>query len=132
MKRPKRTPNVPDREQARRNKQGATGVFPSGNIELSQKVDSRVEQAARESALRFGKLIRERREALDMRQDDLALAAGVGRRFVIDLEAGKPRCQLGKSLVVAIAVGLHPFDPTSAEDNALLPDLPDIESKHGR
>jgi len=72
--------------------------------------------------------VRERREALGMRQDDLALATGLGRRFIIELEAGKPTCQLGKALLVAEAVGLRPLDLMSAgagDDNALLPDLPD-------
>jgi DNA-binding XRE family transcriptional regulator len=105
------------------------GSFPVGNIARSDRDRSSVEKAARDNALRFGKLIRERREALGMRQDDLALATGVGRRFVIDLEAGKPGCQLGKSLVVATAVGLRPFDLVSAEEGAL---LPDIEGTDGR
>jgi transcriptional regulator with XRE-family HTH domain len=72
-------------------------------------------------------LVRERREALKMRQDDLALATGVGRRFILELEAGKPSCQLGRALLVAAAVGLRPFDLMSAngDDNALLPDLAD-------
>ncbi|MFZ4807412.1 MAG: helix-turn-helix domain-containing protein [Hyphomicrobiaceae bacterium] len=81
----------------------------------------------REAAARFGRLVRERREALGLRQDDVALATGVGRRFIVDLEAGKASCQLGKALLVAEAVGLRPFDlmtETNA-DNALLPDLPD-------
>jgi transcriptional regulator with XRE-family HTH domain len=106
-------------------------LLPSGNSE-AETAESGVDRAVREHALRFGKLIRERREALGMRQDDLALATGVGRRFVIDLEAGKPTCQLGKSLLVATAVGVRPFDIVSTEDNALLPDLPDIEAPHGR
>ena len=55
----------------------------------------------------FGSLIRSRRKALKMRQDQLALATGVGRRFLIDLEAGKPSCQLGRSLLVAEALGLR-------------------------
>ena len=78
-------------------------------------------------AARFGALVRERREALKMTQDDLALTTGVGRRFIVELEAGKPSCQLGKALIVAIAVGLRPFDLMSEDnsDNALLPDLPD-------
>jgi DNA-binding XRE family transcriptional regulator len=42
-----------------------------------------------------------------MRQDELALATGVGRRFLIDLEAGKPTCQLGRCLLVADALGLR-------------------------
>ncbi len=83
--------------------------------------------SAHEHAVRFGALVRERREALKLRQEDIVRATGVGRRFIIDLEAGKPSCQLGKSLVVATAVGLRPFDlmAESKDDNALLPDLPD-------
>jgi transcriptional regulator with XRE-family HTH domain len=95
---------------------------------------SEVEVEARTHAKHFGALVRERREALKMRQDDLALATGVGRRFILELEAGKPSCHLGRSLIVAAAVGLRPFDLMSAnsdDDNALLPDLaddlPDIE-----
>src|ERR1700731_429435 len=62
---------------------------------------------ASEKALAFGSLIRSRRKALNMTQDQLALATGVGRRFLIDLEAGKTTCQLGLSLVVAEALGIR-------------------------
>jgi transcriptional regulator with XRE-family HTH domain len=89
---------------------------------------SDVETAAGVQAQHFGALVRERREALKMRQDDLALATGVGRRFILELEAGKQSCQLGRALVAAAAVGLRPFDLMSAnsdDDNALLPDLTD-------
>jgi hypothetical protein len=85
------------------------------------------ENAAQDFAARFGALIRERREALKLRQDDIAFSTGVGRRFIIELEAGKPSCHLGKALVVAAAVGLRPIDLMAAtsDDNALLPDLPE-------
>jgi DNA-binding XRE family transcriptional regulator len=72
---------------------------------------------------------------LGLRQDDLALTSGVGRTFLIDLEAGKPTCQLGKSLVVAITLGLCPFDLMTMEpdDGPLLPDpMDDPEEEHGR
>jgi transcriptional regulator with XRE-family HTH domain len=77
----------------------------------------------------FGSLVRSRRKAMRMRQDQLALATGVGRRFVIDLEAGKPSCQLGRSLLVAKALGLDltnilASDPCSQSETA--PELPDI------
>ena len=101
---------------------------------ISDRPKSDVEAAAGTQAKHFGALVRERREALKMRQDDLALATGVGRRFILELEAGKASCQLGRALVVAAAVGLRPFDLMSAnndDDNALLPDLtddlPDLE-----
>ena len=82
-----------------------------------------------QEAARFGSLVRERRKALKMNQDALALATGVGRRFIIDLEAGKTTCELGRSLVVANAVGLRIFDllQQDGSDNALLPDMPDDE-----
>lgn len=46
------------------------------------------------------------RRALGLRQDELAAAAGVGVRFLIELEAGKPTAQLGKTLAVLDALGL--------------------------
>lgn len=78
-------------------------------------------------AARLGNLIRERRKALNMNQDDVALATGVGRRFIIDLESGKPSCQIGKALLVAEAVGLRLFErlADASASLALLPDVPD-------
>jgi transcriptional regulator with XRE-family HTH domain len=64
----------------------------------------------------FGRLIRSRRKALNMTQDQLALATGVGRRFLIDLEAGKTTCQLGLSLVVAEALGIRSSEPLMAAE----------------
>ena len=46
------------------------------------------------------------RRALNLRQAELAAAAGVGVRFLIELEAGKPTVQLGKVLTVLEALGL--------------------------
>lgn len=66
-----------------------------------------------------------------MRQDDLALATGVGRRFLIDLEAGKSSCQLGRCLLVADALGLGVTDFLASTGSALCtaavgPELPDL------
>ena len=96
--------------------------------QIFERARSEIESAAGEQARHFGALVRERREALRMRQDDLALATGVGRRFILELEAGKASCQLGRALVVAAAVGLRPFDLMGAnrdDDDALPPLLPD-------
>jgi transcriptional regulator with XRE-family HTH domain len=92
-----------------------------------------VDGRAFETALAFGSLIRSRRKALKMRQDELALATGVGRRFLVDLEAGKPSCQLGRSLLVADALGLRVADLLASGSSSLnaptpgqeLPDLPE-------
>ena len=95
--------------------------------------DSAVNRRASEAAFAFGALIRSRRKVLKMRQDQLALATGVGRRFLIDLEAGKPSCQLGRSLLVAEALGLRSAGcpvlcgPPKAATNPELPDLPQEE-----
>jgi y4mF family transcriptional regulator len=55
----------------------------------------------------FGAAIRAERKAQGLRQDQLAGAAGVGVRFIVDLEAGKPTTRLGKALSVAAALGLR-------------------------
>src|SRR5450631_443951 len=88
-----------------------------------------VNRRALEAASDFGSRIRSRRKALKMRQDQLALATGVGRRFLIDLEAGKPSCQLGRSLLVAEALGLKPTDIMESgtpSQSATAPELPDL------
>ncbi len=53
----------------------------------------------------IGNLIRETRRAQGLRQDQLAGAAGVGLRFIVELEGGKPTVQLGKALNVLEALG---------------------------
>ena len=50
--------------------------------------------------------VKSARRTLKLRQAELAAAAGVGVRFVIELEAGKPTVQLGKVLAVLNALGL--------------------------
>lgn len=55
----------------------------------------------------FGAAIRAARKAQGLRQDQLAGAAGVGVRFIVDLEAGKASTHLGKALAVAAALGLR-------------------------
>jgi y4mF family transcriptional regulator len=89
--------------------------------------DSVLQRRASQAALAFGSLIRTRRKELNMRQNDLALATGVGRRFLIELEAGKPSCQLGRSLAVADALGFKLTDAFTAYDAAPSGlDLPDL------
>ncbi|MBP9234794.1 MAG: helix-turn-helix transcriptional regulator [Hyphomonadaceae bacterium] len=55
--------------------------------------------------IQFGEIVRSARKRLGLRQDQLAGAAGVGVRFVGDLEAGKPTTHLGKALAVLDALG---------------------------
>jgi transcriptional regulator with XRE-family HTH domain len=95
-------------------------------------VENALNRRSSEAATAFGSLIRSRRKAMKMHQDQLALATGVGRRFLIDLEAGKPSCQLGLSLLVAQALGLElakilSGDPSQSTTDPELPDLPEEE-----
>lgn len=53
----------------------------------------------------IGDIVRATRKAIGLRQDELAGAAGVGLRFIVDLEAGKPTAQIGKTLQVLSALG---------------------------
>jgi transcriptional regulator with XRE-family HTH domain len=93
--------------------------------------ENSIDRRALGTASAFGSMIRGRRKALKLRQGQLALATGVGRRFLIELEAGKPSCQLGRSLLVAEALGLTLADllagrvPSSAAPGADLPELPE-------
>ena len=59
------------------------------------------------TAEEFGTAIRAARRVQGLRQDQLAGAAGVGVRFIVDLESGKPTTHLGKALAVAAALGLR-------------------------
>ncbi len=58
------------------------------------------------SPKQLGATIRARRKQLKVTQKDLALTCGTGLRFIIDLEKGKPTCQIGKILQVLRALGL--------------------------
>ena len=55
----------------------------------------------------LGQAIRGQRRRLKVTQKDLAMTSGTGLRFIIDLEKGKPSCQLGKALEIARALGLN-------------------------
>jgi HTH-type transcriptional regulator/antitoxin HipB len=58
------------------------------------------------SAEVFGQTLRERRRTLGLTQEDVAIEAGVGRRFVIELERGKPGASLERALRIAALLGL--------------------------
>ena len=68
----------------------------------------------------IGEIVRTTRKDAGLRQYELAGAAGVGLRFVVDLEAGKPTAQIGKVLQVLTALGcsLEIVPPTEADATA--------------
>jgi y4mF family transcriptional regulator len=66
-------------------------IFPIGNITVTVK--------------EIGFVVRQARLAQGLRQDQLAAAAGVGLRFLVELERGKPSVRLAKVLAVLDALG---------------------------
>lgn len=54
----------------------------------------------------IGRVIRDTRRALGITQSDLALSVGVGVRFIVDVENGKPTAQIGKIMQVLAALGI--------------------------
>lgn len=58
------------------------------------------------SPYHLGALIHFTRKTQGLTQADLAASAGVGIRFIQDLERGKESCQLGKTLTVLSMLGL--------------------------
>ena len=55
----------------------------------------------------IGQLVRTFRKKLGVTQSDLALTAGTGLRFIIELEKGKATCQIGKVLQVLQVLGIQ-------------------------
>lgn len=68
--------------------------FPNGKIMASIRTTQQL-----------GKALRGARKQLGLTQSQLALAAGVGLRFIVDLEAGKPTLRLENVLRVIEALG---------------------------
>jgi y4mF family transcriptional regulator len=59
-----------------------------------------------QDAQSLGQAIRQQRRLLKVTQKDLAMTSGTGLRFIIDLEKGKPTCQLGKAIEIVKVLGL--------------------------
>ena len=64
----------------------------------------------------LGKIIKGKRKELQVTQKELALTCGTGLRFIIDLEKGKPTCQISKILKVINALGLQMQIMPSGDD----------------
>jgi HTH-type transcriptional regulator/antitoxin HipB len=54
----------------------------------------------------LGELIRNTRKSLGMTQSELAAVSGVGTRFIVDLEKGKPTCVIEKTLHILAMLGI--------------------------
>ena len=54
----------------------------------------------------IGELVKNTRKTMGVTQKDLAMTSGTGLRFIVDMEKGKPTCQLGKVLTVLHTLGI--------------------------
>lgn len=66
----------------------------------------------------LGQFIKLTRKGLGVTQKELALSSGTGLRFIIELEQGKPTCQLEKTLRVIRTLGITiQMLPPKAKEN---------------
>ena len=63
--------------------------------------------AIRYTAKEIGEIVRRTKKNLGVTQENIALTSGTGLRFIIDLEHGKPTCQLEKTLTVLRTLGIR-------------------------
>lgn len=54
----------------------------------------------------IGTLVHDTRKELGLTQKELSLTSGTGLRFIIDLEKGKPTCEIEKVLIVLQTLGI--------------------------
>jgi HTH-type transcriptional regulator / antitoxin HipB len=88
-------------------------MFPNGNLFLAfgsgaNKIPEREFTSAMtsiDSAQSLGTALKNARKRMGLTQSDLALAAGVGLRFIVELEGGKPTVRLAQVLRVIDALG---------------------------
>lgn len=60
-----------------------------------------------DSTVALGELVRRKRREAGVRQADAAALAGVGTRFLSELERGKPTSEVGKVIQVLSRLGLE-------------------------
>ena len=77
-------------------------------FDFGVKYDDPAAMTSCNSMDQLGGLIRRHRKLQGATQEDLAMVANCGLRFIIDVEAGKPTCQIGKvfDLLAALRVTL--------------------------
>ena len=80
-----------------------------------------------QNAKDFGDAVRKARKQHGWTQVDLALRAGTGERFIVELEAGKPSCQLDKALLVARTLNMQIGDLNTAAPKKMPPEDDELD-----
>jgi HTH-type transcriptional regulator / antitoxin HipB len=98
-----------------------TGIILASSASSAQDITVREYErpAMKYSSQDIGRIVRETRKTLGVTQKDLALTSGTGLRFVIELEKGKPTCEIGKALTVVQTLGIRIMltPPTAAKES---------------
>lgn len=84
------------------------GSYPAHSIShpTPSRTPPRMEAVTLSDVAGLGEMVRIRRHMLKLSQRELAERAGVGRRFVGELEAGKSTVELGKVVAACRVLGL--------------------------
>jgi y4mF family transcriptional regulator len=81
--------------------------FPhNGTTKYLPSKTTQTERVSIATPKQLGSLIKSSRTSKKLTQQQLADLAGVGRRFIVECEAGKPRLEFAKVLQVAAAAGI--------------------------
>ena len=76
----------------------------------------------------LGSAIRDRRRRLHLGQDELAVRVGVSRKWIVDVEKGRPRAQIGLVLRTLEALGLRvSLEGDEASESTGKPDIPIVD-----
>ena len=70
------------------------------------KLETLTDENISKEASFIPRIVKLKRKSLGLRQKDIACCAGTGLRFIIDLEKGKPTCQMNKIEQVLRVLGL--------------------------
>ena len=93
-------PTLNDIDNSYYTRNSPTRAFARAALELSRQ------PSPLSSPEHLGALIRDKRKAMGLTQQQFADLTGVGRRFVSELEAGKPTLEFGRVLKVCQSIGL--------------------------
>ncbi len=89
-----------------RTREIAQGYLPSSARQASPSATAATLASPLNNAAQLGGMIRRARKAMKLNQAQFAAQAGVGRRFLSELEGGKPSLEFDKVLACAAAAGI--------------------------
>ncbi len=84
------------------------------------------------TAIDLGATIREHRRRLELDQRTLAQKAGVGRQWLVEVEGGKPRAEVGLILRTLDALGLSVLIDQGTERSNVAQGLPRTRPKNAQ